>query len=217
MILCLKCDELKGDLDFPPSANGKRYSPCRDCRNAGVRDWGRRNREKKRADHLAWIERNRDQWLSQQAEYRAKNRVRRNRVSAEWSSRNKERLKPIKKAWREANAGHLTHSKRLRMQKIRTATPKWANLALIELYYQLAQQIEIQTGLKVHVDHGIPLTHPDVCGLHTDQNLRLMWADDNLSKKNKLLEIPANSSPVKHAFTKRREVEALYPIKIETV
>ena len=39
-----------------------------------------------------------------------------------------------------------------------------------------------------HVDHIIPLSHPLVCGLHTEDNLRIITSEENHKKTNKLLD-----------------------------
>lgn len=40
-----------------------------------------------------------------------------------------------------------------------------------------------------HVDHIIPLRHPDVCGLHVLANLQYLPAQENCKKRNKVIPI----------------------------
>ena len=40
-------------------------------------------------------------------------------------------------------------------------------------------------GVEYRVDHIVPFTHPDVCGLHVIANLQLLKAADNAAKGNK--------------------------------
>ncbi|MCR4319787.1 MAG: HNH endonuclease [Candidatus Brocadiaceae bacterium] len=64
----------------------------------------------------------------------------------------------------------------------RRAIPRWANLRRIESVYKAAAE-----KLGFHVDHIIPLAHKLVCGLHVENNLRIISAKENLEKNNKLL------------------------------
>jgi hypothetical protein len=63
-------------------------------------------------------------------------------------------------------------------------TPKWANKFKIKELYGEAKRLSEITGEVYHVDHIVPLRHKDVCGLHVENNLRVVPAKDNLQKSN---------------------------------
>ena len=71
------------------------------------------------------------------------------------------------------------HAKKL------NATPKWANHFVIEEAYDLAQRRTKATGFKWHVDHIVPLQSTFVCGLHVENNLRVIPAVVNVEKSNR--------------------------------
>lgn len=72
-----------------------------------------------------------------------------------------------------------------RASKIK-ATPAWANQWYINLFYSHAKEEEVRTGKKVHVDHIVPLRSDLVCGLHTEDNLQLLFSEDNIAKSNRV-------------------------------
>jgi hypothetical protein len=68
--------------------------------------------------------------------------------------------------------------KRLRDIQKQKSFPKWINKKeLINIYKQCPK--------GYHVDHIIPLSHPDVCGLHVPWNLQYLPLEENIFKSNK--------------------------------
>ena len=65
-----------------------------------------------------------------------------------------------------------------------SACPKWANDAAIDAIYKRASALR-KEGFDVQVDHVIPLRSEVVCGLHVENNLRIISAFENQSKGNK--------------------------------
>lgn len=62
--------------------------------------------------------------------------------------------------------------------------PSWANLEKIEDIYRQARVLTLETGIKYHVDHVIPLQGKLVSGLHVEGNLEAIPAKDNHRKYN---------------------------------
>jgi len=58
-----------------------------------------------------------------------------------------------------------------------------ANLNKIAKFYSKAQKLSKDTGIKMHVDHIIPLSKG---GLHHENNLQIITATQNLRKSNKI-------------------------------
>lgn len=59
------------------------------------------------------------------------------------------------------------------------------NLHSVKAYSREMLLIELrakQMGLVM--DHIVPLTHPDVCGLHAPWNIQLLTVENNSSKRN---------------------------------
>lgn len=96
------------------------------------------------------------------------------------------RMLSASRAWKKRNPGVVNSLNRSRTAKQLSATPKWANLALIESFYLEAAQLTLETGIAHEVDHVIPLVSKVVCGLHVESNLRVITQSENRSKGNRL-------------------------------
>lgn len=122
--------------------------------NAQASDWARENPEKAQAARRG---------------YHARNKERRVAESRQWALLNKDKRR-------------ATDAKR-KAAKLR-ATPKWASEEAIQAIYAEARRLELATGIRMHVDHVVPLQSPIVCGLHWEGNLQILPGAENESKKN---------------------------------
>jgi len=75
---------------------------------------------------------------------------------------------------------------RLRNSRMKQAQPCWVDAKNIASVYQEAKELSKLIGEWYHVDHIIPLRHPDVCGLHVPCNLQILPAIENQRKTNKV-------------------------------
>lgn len=67
-------------------------------------------------------------------------------------------------------------------------TPKWLeaeDFEIMEWVYEVARERTEQYGVKFEVDHIIPLQGELVSGFHCPENLQVITASENASKKNK--------------------------------
>lgn len=73
-------------------------------------------------------------------------------------------------------------------RRVARATPPWADRQAIRQIYEQAWELTRATGLQHSVDHIIPLKGETVCGLHVENNLRVVLHEDNVRKGNKFEE-----------------------------
>lgn len=81
---------------------------------------------------------------------------------------------------------HVEIEKGVRRKRAKEkATPFWADIEKMRVIYKQAQVMSLQTGVRHHVDHIVPLTSDLVCGLHNEFNLRVIPGKENLRKHNR--------------------------------
>jgi len=172
MKVCTVCKIRKDHSGFHKkrSSSDGLTSCCKDCKNSKNKEWYSNNREKRNASVKEWQKSNRDKFLSYQKKS-ISNRINERRASARaWNKKNKE-LRSSREALRRA-------------MKL-NATPKWASQKYIDLWYMFAKIESERTGRIVHVDHIIPLKSDIVCGLHCEDNMQLLFLEDNSAKGNR--------------------------------
>jgi hypothetical protein len=134
-----------------------------------------------------------------------------------YREKNAESLREKKKVYREANKERLSESKRncykanpekyknrinlnykanpalsitrerLKATLKKEAIPPWVDHGQIKQIYLEARRMTELTGVRYHVDHIVPLKSPFVCGLHCQQNLRVITAEENWRKGNSMV------------------------------
>ena len=87
--------------------------------------------------------------------------------------------------WKKQNPERVAINVAMRQRRIVHANSVWANNETIKMMYLEAQRLTIETGVRHHVDHIVPLNSSVVCGLHNEFNLMVTTALDNLKKGNR--------------------------------
>lgn len=172
-VTCSKCGAAKSAANFhrmSARSNGLRPD-CKDCRQPIQRAYRRANPAQEAARQARWRKANPEAAQEIQRRHRAANTEKRRAICRAWQQKNK-----------AADAARSASQRAIEKR----ATPAWANKRYIHLFYEMARLEELRTGKKVHVDHIVPLNSPFVCGLHVEDNLQLLFAVDNIAKKNKL-------------------------------
>ena len=140
-------------------------------------------KEKKQARYL----RNRDAILENKKRYYEENKEDIRAKQLEYFKANKEHLYAMNKQWRENNPDKVKEaSVRNRYRRYR-AIPSWLTdeqQQQINNIYKECKEMTMQTGIEHHVDHIIPIHGKTVSGLHVPENLQILTASENCSKKN---------------------------------
>ena len=112
-------------------------------------------------------------------------------VIARANARPKSEVGQYKKKYKEQNPDLYRALVSVRKRRHRQATPRWITpeqkLDIRKMYIS-AIELSRVTGERYVVDHIIPLSGENVCGLHVPWNLRVITQDENLKKSNKLVD-----------------------------
>lgn len=158
---------------------------------ATARQWKGDNKERNTATKRAWEARNPSKVSTYSRRTSAKWRAANQRLGIQRSlasrAKKPEAYKAYNQRWSKENAPRCRASYKRYMARKRHAMPKWADDRRIQRFYdRCTERNRLQTsGHSWHVDHIVPLQSPFVCGLHTQDNLRVVTSRSNLSKGNR--------------------------------
>lgn len=166
--VCSKCFETKPLSCFykDKSKQDGLRPDCKQCVNERIV----RDPQKAREYWASYYGDHRDELLNKKRVYHAENMDRVSERSKKWRKNNPSSVK-------DASVRH-----RMRRKK---AIPPWANLKLIDLFYAQARYKSDLTGVPHEVDHIIPVSGKTVCGLHCEQNMRVITSEENKHKSNR--------------------------------
>jgi hypothetical protein len=162
--------------------------------------WRAKNPEKVAATNKKYDEKNRDKRSEYAKQYRKANPEKVKADQAKWAKANPEKIKAYARkagnAWHERNPEYLKEHYKANKERYvaararrraaqDSATPSWLTAidkAMIQEMYDVSEARYIQTGIKHHVDHIVPINGKGVAGMHVPWNLQVITAHENLSK-----------------------------------
>ena len=165
-----------------------------------LRIWRAKNPEKQAAICKKYNEKNRDKRSAYAKQYRKDNPEKVKALFESWSEKNPEKIKAygVKagRAWHERNPDYSSNFYKANKERYvaararrraaqESATPSWltaVDKAMIQEMYDVSEARYIQTGIKHHVDHIVPINGKGVSGMHVPWNLQVITAHENLSK-----------------------------------
>ena len=160
MKTCTKCNLPKETSEFHRDRHKTDgfCSVCKICNYAHVSKWQKSNPEKCVENTKNWQEQNPDQVKITSQNYRKNNKGKINANTAKYAASKLQR------------------------------TPKWLadiHFQQIGIFYDSADRLTKELGIKFEVDHVIPLQGDNVSGLHVPWNLQVITAKENHVKGNR--------------------------------
>lgn len=187
--VCVKCRiEKPIEKFYLRRESGLHRDDCAECNVSMATGWVSKNFDRVKEYKEKWLDDNRERVTQDRRKYWRENSARLNADAAprkkEYRESNRAACNARSKEWKKRNPGSVAFYSRTRQARLREAIPPWADLDKVEALYIESDRISKETGVRHHVDHIVPLIGRGglVCGLHCEQNLRIITAEENLKK-----------------------------------
>jgi hypothetical protein len=183
-MICKKCQQDK-DLScfYVRRENGRYRSECKACHSERTVKWQSKNRDKVRS----YIRKScKTAYDRDPDKYRLKSKQRREAFPEKVRLSVNSSYKKVYAVRHPQERARLNAASAAR----RRASPLWLNAierAQIREFYDIAKCLSVQTGVKHHVDHIMPIKGLTSSGLHVPWNLQILTASENCAKKNKVI------------------------------
>lgn len=143
-----------------------------------------KHKEEIKIQRKSWNSANQEKRLSYCRNFNRRNRLKRSIDNRRYRQKRADELREYRSEWSKRNSDLVCFYSATRKANQLLATPKWANEFFIKEAYALASLRSKVMTSKWHVDHIVPLKSDLVCGLHVENNLRVIPQPENNRKKN---------------------------------
>ena len=106
--------------------------------------------------------------------------------SEKYYKKNKKKLLESASLWAKENKHKVRERSIRKYAQKKKAFPSWANKNKIQEIYKNAVQLTKEKNTVYQVDHIYPLRSKWMCGLHVENNLQIITAEENLKKGNRV-------------------------------
>lgn len=170
--------------------DGYHYT-CKVCRREQSKKYKEENKDKIKISSAIYYVKNKTRIDKQNKKWKEENPDKVSESGKSLYERNRNAILANQKEYRCNNRAKLNSKAAKERASKNRATPSWltqTDKEFIEVAYAMAKIMSKMTDEVYHVDHIDPLNGKEICGLHVPLNLRVILAEENLSKGNRLVK-----------------------------